>query len=240
MNKMRRAILVFLGLALLSANPCLAQKNEVLQVVGKAVFKETPENFVLQIDIKETDSLYGRCSEKLLNKLEMMQEALLSKGLEKSQVKTLDLSMAEQYEYVNGKRVKTGYTGTVRLHLEEQYSPKRLGAVIQVPEKHNAAYRLSFALTEAQKEDLTEKAIKAAVEDAKTKAGLIADASGVELVRITKISYEPADPGLYPLNKEVMLATDNRNSGNQLDLSPKSISVQKSVAMEWQISKKAN
>ena len=232
---MWRIILVSIALTLAHSNSCRAQDREVLQVVGKAIFLETPENYVLQIDLIETDTLYERCSRELLNKLELLQEELSSKGLQKEQIRTQDLSMAEQFEFRDGKRIKIGYIGTVRLMIEDKYSPKNLGSVIQVPEKYQVTYRLSFALSDQQKDSLSEKAIKAAVEDARSKAELIAASSGVKLVKISKINYEASNFGDYRLIQEAEVAHKVRDFGNELDLSPKAISIRKAVDIEWQI-----
>ena len=234
-KNMWRIILVSIALTLAHSNSCRAQDREVLQVVGKAIFLETPENYVLQIDLIETDTLYERCSRELLNKLELLQEELSSKGLQKEQISTQDLSMAEQFEFRDGKRIKIGYIGTVRLTIEDKYSPKKLGSVIQVPEKYQVTYRLIFALSDQQKDSLSEKAIKAAVEDARSKAELIAAASGVKLVKISKINYEASNFGDYRLIQEAEVAHKVRDFGNELDLSPKAISIRKAVDIEWQI-----
>ena len=233
---MQRITLLMLLTVLLSPLTGVAQSSEVLQVKGLAIVEETPENFMLRIAIETTDPLYENCSKDLFAKIELVQSELLTAGLKKDQVRALDVSIAEQYNYVNGKREKAGYKGTARLEVTDAYHPEKLGTLIRVPEKHQSAFNLSFVLSDPQKDKLTEKAIMEAVEDAKSKAAMIAKASGVRLVKIDRINYESSEVGVYPLARSVESNAAMMDRGDELDLSPKPISIRKSIEMTWQIS----
>lgn len=130
-----------------------------------------------------------------------------------------------------------GFKGQVNLTLNKRYEPRLVDEFLKAAEKFSLQYTVSFLLSEEQKEKLSKAALIQAVDDAKRKANILADASGVQLKEISKISYgtAPGRPG--PLTEVVRLSADSSPSdSNGLKLYPGEISVHQTVRMIWHIS----
>jgi uncharacterized protein YggE len=92
-------------------------------------------------------------------------------------------------------------------------------------------------LTEEQKEKLSRAAMVQAVDDAKRKAEILAEASGVRLGSISKITYGESQGRPGPLMEVVRMSADGSSTdSNGLKLYPSEISVHQAVNIIWKIS----
>lgn len=235
MKKNIKLLYVFLAILLISETfYAQEQKEDKIQVVGKASLNAIPENFVLEIIINEKDSLYALCSQNLIGKLNAIQNELKSIGINEKQIKTTKFSISENYKYVNNNNVKSGYVGEVGLQVIDLYTSALLGKVIKVLKNNQSIYKLDFKLSEAQKIKLNELAVKNAIENGNKTARLIAQTTGVELVKITRITHDYSRYG-YDLLVEEEYVPNSFLKEENLDLSPKEIAIEKSVFIEWSI-----
>ncbi|MCK9303986.1 MAG: SIMPL domain-containing protein [Bacteroidales bacterium] len=221
--------------AILLTGFCFAQDHPGrLQIVGKCTVFSMPENIVIGIPVNVTDSLYIRCSDILMNRLNRIQGELIEKGINKDLIKTLNLSISENNYYDNGKMIKAGHRGYALLQITDKFSIRNLEDVLDVLNKNESSYSVSFDLSDTQIERLNEQAINFAIEDACKKADIIAKASKSELGRIVKITYDYSNYGNDPL----MLSREEEVPfmvGGIINLRPKERSVEKKVLVEWEI-----
>ncbi len=212
-----------------------------VEVVGTASVKSTPELMVLNIPIIIRDSTYVECANNLQKKLADLQKSMERAGLSEEQLKILDFSIGENYEYSRKlqKSVKIGYQGRGSLQIEDSYSADLLQKIIKVLEKHESTFNLHFNLSESQKDMLRKQSIEKAVADAKEKAHTLAKASGVILGDIIKISYGRAiakDNANYRLEKDIMIrGVGSAQNSAKADLSPKEMSISTNVVLKWAI-----
>lgn len=233
MNK--KGIFFTLLIALLFTCYCFGQDQaRTVQVVGKSSVKAIPENFEIAIPINVSDSLYEQCSSSLISTLNRIQKELKGIGLDSKVVKTLNLSILEDFYYDKGKRFNRGFRGSIRLQIVDRYSAEKLGAIVGILKKSKTPYSLDFKLSNSQIEKLNADAINSAVEDGRKKAILIAKASGVELGRILKITYDYSNYGNdYLVCEDTAEAEMAFQTVENLNLSPKEISIDKKVSIEW-------
>ena len=217
---------------------CFAQNQEngIVQVVGKATIKATPEDFVITIPISVSDSLYEQCSNGLISKLNKIQNDLKGIGFDSKVVKTLDLSILEDFYYDKGRRMNSGFKGSAVLQITDKYSAEKLGNIISILKGRKSLYTLTFKLSNSQIEKLNAEVISSAVEDGSKKVRLLAKAAGIILGRIQKITYDYTYFGNDPLVREEVFASEAMPQETQnLNLSPKDISIDKKVVIEWSI-----
>ena len=213
----------------------LAQSIQpMIEVLGKSTVKEIPEIVEFTLPIKIIDSTFGGCSEQLLVALNRLQSDFVSEGLDKDQVTSSEYAIGEYFEFINGKRVNKGYRGTVNVKARFDYSQNMVNRIIALTKRHRHDFTIHFQLSEKQKKQLTAKALEEAVKDAKTKAEILAAASGVELGEIYKITYGQAPYHPAPLT---MMRSDesDHTASNELSLSPPMISTQQTVSILWEI-----
>ena len=240
MRTTKHLIVIALAIALSQLDCFSQEQREILQVVGKSSIKASPNNFVVSIPITVHDSLYVNCHNNLVSRLNGIYNELERIGIENEFIKTSEFSISDNTYVEKGKRIHVGYKGFVRLQISAAYSADKLGSIIKVIVLKNIPYSLSFELSKSQIEDLYEKAINNAIEDALRKAQIIAKASNIELDRIVKISY---DNSTY---RNDYLIIEEDFSANEVfaivedinfTMSPKEIPIEKKVLVEWSIKK---
>lgn len=209
----------------------------VIEVTGNSAAEELPEEVFINIPLVVIDSSYMSCSDKLNGLLSNLKKDLESKGISRKDLSTGNYAISENFEYRQGERKRMGFKGQVNLALSKRYEPSLIDDFLQTAEKFSLQYTVRFMLSEEQKDKLSKAAMVQAVDDAKRKAKILAEASGVQLKSISKISYgeSPGRPG--PLTEVVRLSADGSASdSNGLKLYPGEISVHQSVHMTWHIS----
>jgi len=207
-----------------------------LEVTGRSAAEEVPQDLVISIPIVVLDSSYISCSKALNALLSDLKSDLISRGFNSEELNTGDYSITENFEFRQGERVKMGYKGQVTLSLRQKYEPVLIDRFLRASEKFKIQYTVRFMLSEAQKEKLSKESLVLAVEDAKKKARTLAEAAGVGLGALVKISYgeELGRPG--PLMEvRAMDAGAAQGDANGLRLHPGEVSVNQSVFMVWEI-----
>ena len=207
-----------------------------IEVVGISLVKEIPEDVSISIPLTIIDSTYLNCSKRLNQLLSELQSDLKSKGLSEDFVHTNTYRIAENYEYIQGQRVKKGYKGAVNVSIRKKYEPELIDKFLQSANSLQFQYIIEFKLSEEQKDKMSDEAMVRAVEDAKSKAGVLAKASGVKINSIEKISYGKSHFRPGPLAPAVEAIKSFDSSGaNSLKLSPEETSVSQSVLIVWEI-----
>lgn len=234
---MKKTAFVLILIYFISLGSYAQEALGVIEVTGISATEELPEELAFNIPLVVIDSSYLTCSNRLNTLLTDLKRDLESRGFERIDLSTGNYRISENFEYQQGERKRMGFKGQVNLILNKRYEPRLVDEFLKSAEKFSLQYTVSFLLSEEQKEKLSKVALIQAVDDAKRKANILAEASGVQLKEISKISYgtSPGRPG--PLTEVVRLSADSSPSdSNGLKLYPGEISVHQTVHMTWHIS----
>lgn len=209
--------------------------------------KEKPELLLVSLEISMRSKDYKTCSDSLFLILQESKNTFIANGIDKITIKTTEMAINEDVQYLDGRREKIGYVGNIKFEIEDKYAQtfnEKLLLSIRAL-KHNISYGIRFKLSESQKEILRKTSIEKAILDAKQKAELIAKNSNLTLVRINKITYDSQinQMSRYSLENEIieemisppiacMESMDNMGS---IDMNPKEISIYQAVVVEWKI-----
>lgn len=234
---MKKATYLVILMCFITWGTYAQEASAMIEVTGSSAAEDLPEELAINIPLVVIDSSYLSCSNRLNALLSNLKKDLESKGIERKDLSTGSYAISENFEYKQGERKRMGFKGQVSLTLSKPYEPDIVDDFLQVAEKFNLQYTVRFMLSEEQKEKLSKAAMVQAVEDAKRKAWILAEAAGVQLKRISKITYgvSPGRPG--PLSEVVRLSADRSASdSNGLKLYPGEISVHQTVHVVWNIS----
>ena len=234
---MKKVTYALLLICFITLGTYAQEASGMIEVTGNSAAEELPEELTISIPLVVIDSSYLSCSNRLNLLLSDLEKDLESKGIEREDMSTGNYAITENFEYKQGERIRSGFKGQVNLTLNKRYEPGLVDDFLQAAEKFSLQYTVRFMLSEEQKEKLSKAAMVQAVDDAKRKAKILADASGVKLESISKISFgeSPARPG--PLTEVARLSADGAISdSNGLKLYPGEISVYQAVHIVWHIS----
>jgi len=237
--KTKQLLITLLFLIIITISGYAQDSVDKITVIGKASLKAVPENMIVTIPLMVQDSVFETCSDELIHKMTRIKNGLHDLGIKKESIKTDNLSIRDKYEFIDRKRVRVGYNGSVTIQMEEKYSPEMVSKIISLLKDYQMIYNLDFKLSEDQKQKLTDMAIKEAISDAKYKAQLIATASAIELKRISKIIYDYNEFGndilLRRESKDIRISGESSLSTT---LNPSELSIEKKIQMEWIIENK--
>ena len=233
MKKVTYLLLLFV----LSVTNMSAQIDQAsLQVAGKGTVKEIPKEVGFRIPLKIVDSSYMGCNDRMAYTLNKLQKDLKKKGIAEESIHTNNYSITENMVFDGGKRVQQGFKGSVNVMLAANYSPQLIHKVLESVSSYKLNYTINFSMSEDQLQRLTKIAMVRAVEDAKQKALILAEASNVQLGSILKISYGIDQYRPEPfLSERMMSSQTDELSQNELNLSPPMISLFKTVLIIWEI-----
>lgn len=233
-----RKFLLF-SLMLLTVMSVQAQdKKREIEVEGKATLCETPEKVTVNIPVSAKDATYKSCSDRLLKDLNELQKAFTKAGIKKDDIKTDNLHIREatKWDAQTRKNIPDGYRGDIQIKVIQTYSDDVLDKIIKIAQEKELTFSLRFELSEKQKEELTKKAIKEAVGDAKSKAEILTSAAGVKLSYIKKIEYEKKGSSFDPLGRTYLASERTSDaSGSGVSLNPQEMVIEKHVTITWAI-----
>lgn len=220
------------------------EHENTLKVKGTAVLKQIPEILSARITIKVSADKYNPCQEKLVNAIDQAKKILLQNGIANKIIQLGEMNISERKDYLPDGQVKTSFEGNSSLVIEKTYSAEYAGSLLAA--LHNESvpmlYNLNFSLSENQKKELRQKAIRDAVADAREKAEAIAAASNIRLLKIRSIQYSDDETGgVFEgdlVQENVLLARNQvfiKGGGQmpQIDFNPGEIGIRKSVSIEW-------
>jgi len=233
---MKKASLLVYCLLIVGFSLKAQATDRTLEVAGKATVKELPQEIVFRIPLKILDASYLGCSNRLAETLNDLKEDLSRNGIQETWIKTNNYRISENMVYKDGQRKQEGYMGMVNITVDGNYSPELVNSVLKSINSLELNYAINFSMSEEQKKRLTKIAMVNAVDDAKQKALVLSEATGVKLVGIAKISYgiDTYRPEPF-MTERVLNSKDDGSSANDLSLSPSLTSLFKSVFIVWNI-----
>jgi uncharacterized protein YggE len=235
---MKYLIATFTISALLLSSSIFGQgANSFIKVKGQATVKAQPEILTVQIPLRVQELSYEKCNETLKSTFNSLTAALIAAGFDKENIKSDRLRVNEVYNYQSGQRIRTGFEGSITVHLETNYTDESLAQIMSTlqQEEYNFGYNLGFELSEKQKRDLKEESMKDAVADAREKAEILATAAGMKLGSIFEINYEYDHAQSGPFMAERAYMADAKVGGEDISLNPEDMEIRKEVGIIWQL-----
>lgn len=183
----------------------LAQASEPakLSISGTAKISVKPTLTVVSLDIRSSNDSYAGTVEELTRRVDMLVSVLKDIKFPENKIITSNFSVDQTYAYIDGVRKATGFNGVQNLKVQFEQDKKRLLEVLtSVTSSHaDPEITVSFDLDAASKEKLKQELMLKAVNDAKSKATLIAEQADYKVSGIKEIQYGlataqiPVSPG---------------------------------------------
>lgn len=166
-------------------------QNEMM-IEGKSSVKVIPEQYIFRVQIYATDTNYSHCTEKVMAQADRIAEAFRKNGVDPDLIKTQNYSISEirERDFKTQKEIFKGYRAQMPVIIKTLAGDKKNDVIFEIiKDNFGAEFSLNFGLTPQQKEEVRERLIHLAVQDAKGKAVTIAQSAGVKLGGIRKVQY---------------------------------------------------
>lgn len=181
--------------------------KRAISVNGTYSVKVTPDIAYIDMAVKTFDADAKKAQEDNKNKMNNVMEQLKNLGLEDKNIRTVDYIIQPRYEWKNvenkntegttetkSEQILLGYdvTNNIKVTVEDL---QKVGNVIDVTvqEGINDANNIAFGLSEKTKTEKYLEALKGAVENAKSKAEVIATVYGI----ILSVPFSINENGAY-------------------------------------------
>ncbi len=208
--------------------------------IGKVSAK--PDYIVISLNLESRHADYGKAMELAADSIQNLNEALAAVGFEKQSVKTTNFNVRTDYSNErdrtgNYKRVFNGYVVTHNLKIEFDMNMQRLSATLASIADCLAHPQLSIAFTVKDATAINEEMLRSATANARRKAEILCDASGVILGSLIAIDYNWGELNVYS-NTEYCLAEEclaPPMGAKSIDIEPDDIDVSDTATFVWEI-----
>ena len=214
-----------------------------ITVKGMGNVKTAPDYVVVSMSLDAQGMEYEETMEQAAHQIDYLNTSLEAVGFEKKSVKTTNFNVRTAYESVkdkngNYKSVFNGYVCSHRLKVEFDFDTKRLAQTLSAISKSLAKPELSITFTVKDPSAVNKELLKPATINAREKAEVLCEASGVELGSLLTIDYNWGELNIvsrtdYMLEERAM-AMPMRAMAD-MDIQPDDIDVSDTATFVWEI-----
>lgn len=217
--------------------------NRTITIKGIGRLSLKPNQTVVSLTLKTINKSYDKAMDAAARHLEQLREALGDIGFAKDDLKTTDFNVGTEYESErdkngNYKRSFVGYSVTHQLKLKFDFDSQRLSKVLGAIAACVAEPELSVQFTVKDRDAVNAALLESACVNAKTKADILAGASGVTLGELISIDYSWGElrlfsPTRYGMEDACMMKASA--APTSIEIEPDDIDVSDSVTFVWEV-----
>lgn len=243
---MKRSSVFFLLFSFFTFSQLFAQESEVpaskavMKVNGTGQMRVSPDLALVNMTVRAKDMDFNKAVKKLNEKSTDLNKKLLNAGFSKEEIKTSQLNVQENGHWRDGNYIDSGYVASQYIELKFKRDQKRMARLMEAFSKEKGAealFHFGFTLSDEAKQKANEELIKKAVQDARSKATVIAGASGVQLGNIRNIIYGQPEYRPVPMYKTEEMAMSARGASDQSmpDIEIQEIEMQDTITIFWEM-----
>lgn len=168
--------------------------TRTIKVTGKSNVQATPDYTRISITISDTLKEYDLCLAKSVEDMNIIAECIKGFGFARNELKTSSFDISRKTEsyrdkHDNWKYRFIGYEYTENLNFTFKNDNERLGKILYALAHLSIIPQINISYFCSDVERIKNRLLELAIKDAKKKAELLTDASGVKLCEILDIDY---------------------------------------------------
>lgn len=186
---MKKTVII-LAMALI-AHLLSAQEDKAgsLEVTGTAEKSVEPDQVIFMLNLAVEKESFSETVDLLNENMSKLKDALMSAGLMPDNIRSLNYSVNEKYDYLDGKRIKKGFRGSHGLRVKATFEENKMKEIHEAVTKSNVEVNMSISFGLSNYEMYQDQLIQEALADARRKADVIAMGSNSQLGSIVKVVY---------------------------------------------------
>lgn len=215
--------------------------NRTITVKGIGRASAKVDYVELSLTLEALSEDYNKAMDIASAQIDEINQAVYAIGFEKGSVKTTNFNVRTQYEQVqdkkgNYKREFVGYNVVHNLKLAFDFDSERLAEVLSVISKCVCHPRLSIDFTVKDATVINEEMLRTATANARRKAEILCEASGVTLGELVAIDYNWGELDIYsPTSYNSCEDAMPLMRCKPIDIEPEDIDVNDTVTFVWAI-----
>lgn len=219
-------------------------KTITVKGIGKATAK--PDLIVISMALDSQDIEYEKAMEKASDSIVQINSALAAAGFDKEEIKTTNFNVHSDYRSVRDsdgsyRQEFNGYVVSHNLKIQFDFDVRVLSNALAALAGCPSHPQLSIAFTVKNASAINAEMLRSATANARRKAEILCEASGVLLGELISINYSWGEldiisPTQYRVAEECM---DAPMMAKGIDLLPDDIDVSDTATFVWEIKQKA-
>lgn len=214
--------------------------KDIVSVSGSGKVTLEPDTVKTTFSIESRDETAAETQTKNAEAVQAVMDSLLANGIKESDIQTGDVNIYEDFNYETSPAKVVGYVMRTSLQITVR-DIDTIGKVIgdAIAAGVTQTYGLTYSVSDNA--SAYSDALKAAIEDARVKAGAIADALGLKVLGIpisvteTSSSYEAYEYRDMDIAEDEMTAASTGDGGVVAPISKGEIVVSASVKVEYEL-----
>ncbi len=214
----------------------------MITVKGIGKVSARPDYVVISMSLKSQDKNYDDAMDLASQHIQHLTEAICAIGFEKDDLKTLNFNVQTDYKNTrdragNSVRTFNGYVVNHDLKLEFDFDTKKLSQVLSVIAGCLSHPDLPIRFTVKDGTAVNEEMLRAATINAKQKAEILCEASGVRLGQLQSIDYNWGELDIFS-RTQYMVEEECMPCGavpHGIDIEPDDIAISDTATFVWEI-----
>lgn len=215
--------------------------ERTINVKGIGFVSAKPDYIELPMTMETLDLDYDKAYQIATDKNDILIALIEGVGFKKENLKTSSFDINQEYNTYrdeNDKYVKEflGYKIVQRLKLSFDLDMEKLSDVLSVIGHSNLGPNISIKFTLKDPTVINDKLLEAAAKNARKKAEILCQASGVELGDLLSITYNWTEIDIFSetrLNAPKMFMAES--TSRSIDIEPEDIDVRDTANFLWKI-----
>lgn len=211
-----------------------------ITVKGIGKVSARPDYVVLSMTLQSNHMDYDKAMDMAASHIQHLNETLAAIGFEKGSVKTTNFNVHTDYDRVkdrneNYKSVFNGYEVTHNLKLAFDFDMERLSQALAAIAGCLSHPQLSVAFTVKDATAINEEMLRSATANAKRKAEILCEASGVTMGDLIAIDYNWGELDIYSHTHYDCCEDAMPLMAKSIDIDPDDIDVSDTATFVWEI-----
>ncbi|MBO7663576.1 MAG: SIMPL domain-containing protein [Clostridia bacterium] len=185
---MKKGISLLLILCLLLPG-AIALAEKTITVNGSGEIRISADTAVISLGVSARDPDVLTAQQKVNAAIAAIRQALMDQGVKEENINTEYISIYALYDYTNDREQLTAYNASSNLAVTVT-DMDSVGALIDLAFASGANTLGSITFDASNTEEAKAEAMKAAVENAKKKAEILAEASGLKITGVRTITED--------------------------------------------------
>lgn len=215
--------------------------NRMITVKGTGNISVKPDLIVIKMNLESQNHDYNKTMEIAAASVKVLQDAIISAGFDKKDLKTTNFNIDTHYKSYHDKNDNyksrfDGYICEQGLKLEFDFETATMSKVLTAISKASTDPQLNIQFSVKDKAVVSEELLISATENAKQKAEILAKASSVTLGDLISIDYNWGELHLYSQTRyEISESRLEMSPSSAPDIEPDDIDVSDNVSFVWEI-----
>ena len=220
--------------------------ERTITVRGTGKLSLAPDLITVTLTVHKKDKVYETAMTESARLQDELRSAIAAIGFSREDLKTVSFDVRTEYESMrdqNGqyRQVFAGYVCEHQLKLEFDFDTQRLSEVLTAVSRCVAEPELYISFSIKDKEKASDELLASAAKNARAKAELLAEASGVELGVLLSVVYDWMDISFVSPTRYTNGMTKMRGGAEaeccsmDMGITPENVSLSDSATFIWEI-----